>query len=138
MVLHDRLRTALRRAMAIKNVLNKSIATTNKERKSALRIVLGELARSDKKEITDEEVIKVLRKFQKDEKYIIGKGKDTVFLRTIEAYLPKQMSKDEIREYLLTIDLSNFKHKAQAMGFVMMKLKGKANGKDVKEVLFNM
>lgn len=138
MALHDRLKTALRRAMTLKSVQNESILATNNERKEALRVVLGELARSDKKGVTDEEVIKVLRKFQKDEKYIIGKGKETVFLRTIEAYLPKQMSKDEIREYLLTLDLSNFKHKIQAMGFIMMKLKGKANGNDVKEVLMNM
>ena len=138
MALHDRLRTALRRAMVMKSVLNEAILATNKDRKAALRVVLGELARSNKKEVTDEEVIKVLRKFQKDEKSVIGPGKDTVFLRTIEAYLPKQMSKDEIRESLLTLDLSNFKHKAQAMGFVMMKLKGKANGKDVKEVLISM
>lgn len=138
MALHDRLRTALRRAMALKSVQNESILATNKERKSALRVVLGELARSNKKEITDEEVIKVLRKFQKDEKFIIGKGKTTVFLKTIEAYLPKQMSKDEIREYLLTLDLSNFKYKIQAMGFIMVCLKGKANGNDVREVLITM
>lgn len=137
-MLHARLRTALRRAMAMKNGLNEAILATNKKRKEALRVVLGELARSNNKEVTDEEVTKVLRKFQKDEKYIIGKGEDTVFLRTIEAYLPKQMSKDEIREYLLTLDLSNFKHKVQAMGFIMMKLKGKANGNDVKDVLLNM
>ena len=137
-MLHARLRTALRRAMTMKSALNEAILATNKERKAALRVVLGELARSNGKEVTDEEVTKVLRKFQKDEKYIIGEGEDTVFLRTIEAYLPKQMSKDEIREYLLTLDLSNFKHKVQAMGFIMMKLKGKANGNDVREILTNM
>ena len=138
MALHDRLKTALKQAVILKDVLNEAILATNKDRKAALRVVLGELARANKKEVSDEEIIKVLRKFQKDEKSVIGPGKETVFLRTIEAYLPKQMSKDEIREYLLTLDLSNFKHKAQAMGFVMMKLKGKANGKDVKEVLMNM
>ena len=138
MALHDRLKTALKQAMSLKNILDKSIAATNSERKAALRVVLGELARSDKKEVSDEEVIKILRKFQKDEKYIIGPKNETVFLRTIEAYLPKQMSKDEIQEYLLTLDLSNFTHKIQAMGFIMMKLKGRANGNDVKDVLINM
>ena len=138
MALHDRLRTALKQAMALKNVSNKLIVTTNNERKEALRVVLGELARSNNKEVTDEEVIKVLRKFQKDEKFIIGKGEATVFLRTIEAYLPKQMSKDEIREYILTVDLSYFTHKIQAMGLLMAKLKGKANGNDVKEILETM
>jgi len=138
-MLHDRLKTALRQAMALKNISNKAIATTNKERKAALRVVLGELARFNKKEVTDEEVIRVLRKFQKDEKSVIGASKeDTVFLRTIEAYLPKQMSKDEIREYIKTVDLSHFTHKIQAMGLLMIRLKGKANGGDVKEVLIRM
>ena len=125
---HIELKEDLKIAMKIKDV----------NKRNTLRVILGELSRLNNKEATDEEIVKVLRKLQKNEKLVIGPGKPTAFLKIVEFYLPKQMSKEEILEYVLTMDLTGFKNKLQAIGIIMKILKGNVNGQDVKEVLLSL
>lgn len=115
------------------------LAMKNKEhkKKATIRVILGELARLDSKEVTDDKITVVLKKLQKDEKLVIGGDKPTVFLEVIESYLPEQLSKGDILKYISTFDLKPYKNKMQAMGPIMKGLKGNANGNDVKEVLLN-
>lgn len=122
----------------LKEDLKLAMKTKNMNKRDTLRVILGELSRLNNKEATDEEVVKVLRKLQKNEKLVIGQGKPTVFLEIVESYLPKQMSKDEIMEYVSTVDLTGFKNKLQAIGVIVKGLKGNASGQDVKEVLLNL
>lgn len=123
-----KLKEDLKLAMKMKNV----------NKRDALRVILGELSRLNNKEATNEEIVKVLRKLQKNEKLVIGPGKPTAFLKVVESYLPKQMSKEEILKYILTVDLTGFKNKLQAIGVIMKDLKGNTNGQDVKDVLLNL
>ena len=122
----------------LKEDLKIAMKTKDVNKRNTLRVILGELSRLNNKEATDEEIVKVLRKLQKNEKLVIGPGKPTAFLKIVEFYLPKQMSKEEILEYVLTMDLTGFKNKLQAIGIIMKILKGNVNGQDVKEVLLSL
>ena len=55
----------------------------------------------------------------------------------ISAYAPSQMSKEEIKEYLEKefAEVLASKNKGQIMKAVMPKLKGKADGKDINQVV---
>ena len=122
----------------LKEDLKLAMKMKNVNKRDALRVILGELSRLDNKEATDEEIIKVLKKLQKNEKLVIGPGKPTAFLKVVESYLPERMSKEEILKYVLTIDLTKFKNKLQAMGLIMKGLKGNVDGQDVKNVLLSL
>lgn len=133
MSLQEQLKTDLRRVMGAKKAI-----TANNERKSALRVILGEFSRLSEKNIADEDVIKILRKLQKDEKIAMRGGASTTFLKTVESYLPSHASKEEIEEVISTIDLTKFENKIQAMGMIMRKLGSRANGNEVRDILMNM
>lgn len=131
-MLYDKLREDLKISMKDKNT----------EYTSALRFILSELSRLNKlaNELpTEDEIIAILNVLQKNEKIVLNKLKldSSVFLEVVENYLPKMMTKEEIKEYLdsIDIDFSKFNNLNQAMGFVMKSLKGLADGKLVKEVL---
>lgn len=133
MSLQEQLKTDLRHVMRAKKAI-----TANNERKSALRVILGEFSRLSEKNIADEDVIKILRKLQKDEKIAMRGGASTTFLKTVESYLPSHASKEEIEEVISTIDLTKFENKIQAMGMIMRKLGSRANGNEVRDILMNM
>ena len=100
-------------------------------------------------ELSDEDAIKVLQRLAKQRRDAIEqftKGdrpelvkSETAELNIIEAYLPKMMSKDDIRKVaeakkaeLGVVDKSGI---GKFMAVLMKDLKGKANGTDVKEVV---
>jgi uncharacterized protein len=56
-------------------------------------------------------------------------------LNYIELYLPQTLSKEEIKEILDEINILNLPSFGAKMGAAMNTLKGKADGKDVKEVV---
>lgn len=122
----------------IKKDLTKAIREKDEERKDAFRVILGEMARSDKKEFTDDEVIKTLKKLQKSEKEVLEKQdkQDSVFLEVVENYLPAEASEEEIRSWIENnIDFSRYKNKMQAMGEIMKHFGSRADGNRVKKVL---
>ena len=76
----------------IKKDLMAAMKAKDEETKSALRVILGELARSDQKTLPDDLVIKTLQKLVKAEKEVIekqGGGDDSAFMRVVEGYLPQ-------------------------------------------------
>lgn len=111
----------------------------DEEKKSTLRIIMGEFARSDAKELSDEAVIKVLKKLIKSEKETLaqkGSDEETAFIQIIETYLPQMASKGEIVAWVHdNIDLSQFKSKMQAMGPIMKHFGTRADGNAVKAIL---
>lgn len=100
-------------------------------------------------ELTDEEVIQVLRKQAKQrkdsmEQYAAGKRDDLVAkeaaeLALIETLLPAQMSEEDVEKIVKdAIDESGFATMAdrgKLMGVVMGKLKGQADGAIVNQVV---
>ena len=129
MNLQDKLKTDLKSAMKEKNNI----------KKDALRVILGEMARSDKKQFTDDEIILILKKLIKSEKEMLeksGRGETSPFIDTIEAYLPQMASEDEIRDWIVSnIDFSSYKNKMQAMGPIMANFGSSADGNIVKAIL---
>lgn len=122
----------------IKKDLMDAIKAKDVERREALRVVLGEFDRQDAKELTEEDVVGVLRRLVKSERETLElKGEsESGFIRVIEAYLPKQATDEEIAAYIQeNIDFSEFKNKMQAMGPIMKHFGKTADGNAVKRVL---
>lgn len=111
----------------------------DEDKKSTLRVIMGEFARADSKEISDDEVIKVLKKLIKSEKETLsrkGSDEDTAFVRIIETYLPQMAPEEEIIAWVNgNIDLSQFKSKMQAMGPIMKHFGTRADGNAVRSIL---
>lgn len=104
--------------------------------------------RKPDEELSDEEALSVISRAVKQRKDSIEQFEkggradlaeaEKAELAILEAYLPAQMSREEISEYVkrkhaeLNIDKDK---KNQFMGMVMKELKGKADGALVKEVV---
>ena len=134
-MLYDELKQDLKESMKIKNM----------ERVNALRVIMGEFPRLNKlagELPTDDEVLKILKSLKKNEELVLEKSNktDSIYLNVIDSYLPKMMSKEEIKDFILTsgIDTGSGENVGQLTGKAMKDLKGKAEGSLVKEVLTEM
>ncbi|MBU0995123.1 MAG: GatB/YqeY domain-containing protein [Proteobacteria bacterium] len=123
----------------IKADLKIALKEKNDVKKSTIRVIMGEFARLDKKELPDDEVIKVLKKLIKSEKETIEKSggtEDSEFITITNSYLPKEVSAPEIEDWIRSnIDFSSFKNKMQAMKPIMQHFGSSADGNMVKEIL---
>ena len=125
----------------IKKDLIDAIKAKDHEQKEALRVVLGEFDRQETKELTDDDVVGVLRRLVKSERETLElKGQtDSSFIRIIEEYLPTMATDEEIAAFIEeNIDFSEFKNKMQAMGPIMKHFGKTADGNAVKRVLQSM
>lgn len=92
-------------------------------------------------EITDEDILDIIRKFVKSEKTILDLKKETTssYLELLNAYLPQMATADDIKIWIQdNVDLSQFKSPMQAMGNVMKHFGKLADGNQVKAVLKTM
>ena len=123
----------------IKKDLTSAMKARDEETKSTLRVIMGEFARADKKDLADEDVVKVLKKLVKSEQETLekqGVGTSSPFIRTIEKYLPQMATDDEISAWIHEhIDFTQFKNKMQAMGPIMKHFGPRADGNAVKSLL---
>ena len=123
----------------IKKDLMGAMKARDEDKKSTLRVIMGEFARADSKEISDDEVFKILKKLIKSEKETLsqkGSDEDTAFVRIIETYLPQMAPEEEIIAWVNgNIDLSQFKSKMQAMGPIMKHFGTRADGNAVRGIL---
>lgn len=123
----------------IKQNLTAAIKAKDEEKKNALRVAMGEFGRSDKKSLSDEEVIKVLKKLIKSEKELLqqkGGAENSPFIDVIAAYLPQMAGEAEIIAWIdENIDFSRFKSKMQAMGPIMQHFGAQADGNLVRAIL---
>jgi uncharacterized protein YqeY len=126
----------------IKQDLTAAMKAKDEKKKSALRVVLGEFSRLDKKELIDDDVVKILKKLIKAEKEVIqkkGEQAEDEFVKIVEHYLPKMATEAEIRSWIeQNIDFANFKNKMQAMGQIMQHFGTTTDGNAVKEILQQM
>jgi hypothetical protein len=126
----------------IKKDLSAAIKARNEDKKETLRVVLGEFGRLDKKELSDDEVVKILKKLIKSEKEVLehkGEAADSAFIEIVESYLPETASEAEISAWIRqNVDFSRFKNKMQAMGVIMKHFGAKADGNVVREILQKM
>lgn len=123
----------------MKSDLKIAMKNKDEEKKSALRVAMGEMARLDKKEFEDDEVIRILKKLIKSEKELLdksGQTSPTPFITVLEAYLPKLATEAEIRQWISdNIDFSTYKNAMQAMGAIMTHFGQRADGNQVKAIL---
>ena len=123
----------------IKKDLTSAMKAKDDDKKSTLRIVIGEFGRLAAKELTDDDVIRVLKKLVRDEKETLEKKGDTAdseYIKTIENYLPKMASDEEVKTWISqNIDFSQFKNKMQAMKPIMQHFGSGADGNVVKKIL---
>lgn len=128
--------------MRLQEKLKKDLTAAMKEKneavKSTLRVVLGEFQRSEKKELEDDEVIRVLKKMLNNERETLAAAGQATsdFIRVIESYLPRMASEAEIEAWIKgNIDFSAYKNKMQAMRDIMAHFGANAEGTVVKAVL---
>ena len=143
--------------MSIQEKINDEIKLSMKEKNAdklaALRSVksaiLLELTKDGKTNMSDEIAIQIISKLvkQRKESASIFKSKNRVDLekeelsqiKYLEVYLPKQLSENEIEEYisikLNEIDNFSLKDMGRLMGLLMKELSGKADGKIISKIL---
>ena len=126
----------------MKKDLSAAIKAKDEKKKDALRVILGEFGRLDKKELSDDEIVKILKKSMKTEKEVLeqkGETADSAFIKVIENYLPKMATEEEITAWIhQNIDFSQFKNKMQAMGLIMNHFGATADGNFVKKIIQRM
>jgi uncharacterized protein YqeY len=125
----------------IRQDLKVSMKAKNEAKTSALRVIIGEFGRQTKKELPDAEVIAILRKLVKSEQELLSQTKATGsdYLSTLEGYLPREPSEEEIRQWITAnIDFSAFNNKMQAMRPIMSHFAGTVDGNTVKRILESM
>lgn len=92
-------------------------------------------------EITDEDLLGIIRKFAKSEKSVLELKKETTsdYLELLNRYLPKMATPEQIEQWITeNVDLDQFKSPMQAMGTVMKHFGKLADGNQVKEILKNI
>lgn len=99
----------------ISNDLKQAITDRNKDRAEFLKVIVAELSRKSTKEVSDEEVIKELKRI-KEGSIICGNMSEVSIL---EEYLPKMMSEDEIRIHVHTVIAGNNCESLKDLGKVM-------------------
>jgi uncharacterized protein YqeY len=126
----------------MKKDLSAAIKAKDDKKKDALRVILGEFGRLDKKELSDDEIVMILKKLMKSEREVLeqkGEAADSEFIKVIEHYLPKMATEEEISAWIQkNIDFSQFKNKMQAMGLIMKHFGATADGNFVKNIIQKM
>jgi uncharacterized protein YqeY len=89
-------------------------------------------------EITNDEIIGIIQGLIKSEHIVLEAKKETAseYLQILEAYLPRQVSQEEIIAWTrANVDFGRFKNKMQAMGVIMKHFGKTADGKLVNQIL---
>lgn len=122
----------------IQSELKGAMKAKDTAKTSAIRVLIGEFQRQPEKELSDDQVIGIIKKMIKSERELMAASGDmeSEFLQVLQVYLPQQASEEDIRRYISeNLDLSSFKNKMQAMKPVMAHFGSRADGNLVKSIL---
>ncbi len=138
----------------IRNDMKTSMKNKDNDVRDTMRLIIGELPKltvpitleSGKKstrvkkpeEISNEEMLTIIRSLAKSEKIILEaqKRQTSDYLELLQVYLPKMLEKDDIIAWIKeNIDFSQFKNSMQAVGPIMKHFGKLADGKMVQEIL---
>ncbi len=123
----------------IKKDLTDAIKAQDAAKKDTIRVIMGEFGRIDKKELSDDDVIKIIKKLIKSERELLenkGETSDSEFIKISESYLPALASEEDVLTWIKeNIEFSQFKNKMQAMGPIMKHFGAAADGNIVKKIL---
>ncbi len=126
---------------AIKDELKVAIKAKDKDRTGAVRILIGEFQRQPEKDLSDDQVIGIVKKLIKSERELLtAAGEESSgYLTVLESYLPKQATEEEIKQWVSdNIDFEKFNNKMQAMKPIMTHFGSSVDGNSVKKVLQEM
>lgn len=142
--------------MSIKDMLNQDMKAAlkagEKDRLSVIRMAKSAILYAEKEklhELNDEEVIEVLAREVKKRKQNIEEyrrlGKEEVAksleqeVEILSGYLPQQLTKEElvqiVRETISEVGANSIKDMGKVMGAVMPKIKGRADGSLVSNLV---
>lgn len=144
MNLKDRLVSDMKEAMKAREEGKLRLSVIRMARASIKNVEIDK-----RRELTEEEVVEVLArevKMRRDsiEEYVKAKRQDVVDqlneeIRILMAYLPEQLSETEIRqlvqEAVQATGARGPKEMGKVMGYLMPKVKGKADGKLVNQIV---
>lgn len=102
--------------------LKNAILTSDKEVKSILRVLIGEMDREGKV-LSDERIIAIIKKMIENAK-IVGNLNEVAILET---YLPKQLTEEQISGLVTALIFQN-NYTIKDMGKIMNELKSKYAG----------
>jgi uncharacterized protein len=123
----------------IKQDLAVAMKAKDDEKKSTLRVIMGEFGRQPQKNISDEDVVKIIKKLVKSEKEVLektGAAPSNRFIEVAESYLPQLAGEEDIKAWIAAnINFSDYKNKMQAMRPIMQHFGANADGNLVKKVL---
>ena len=122
----------------IREELKESMKNKDEARTSALRVLIGEFGRQAQKELSDQDVLGIIRKLVKSETETLERsgGGRSDYLDILEGYLPKQVGEEEIRAWITeNVNMDEFKNKMQAMKPIMGHFAGTADGNMVRKIL---
>ena len=125
----------------IKKDLMSAMKAKDEEKKNALRIIMGEFSRGQKKTLSDDEAVKLIKKLVKSERETLEQSGLTAanrYIDILESYLPKMADDEEIVRWITeNINFADYKNKMQAMRDIMAHFGSGADGNQVKEILQN-
>jgi len=129
--------------MSINEKMLTIMHSNNNFEKNLSKYIIGEFQRYStniNKTVDDDIAIKILKKLKKDykenKKYYDHEEINNT-LNFIDVFLPKEVDKKEIIDFLETIDFNNLKNKMQAIGIVQKHFKGNVDNKLVKDIIQN-
>ncbi len=132
--------------------MKSSLKSGDKERLSVIRMLISEIKKAQidaKRELTDEEIIKILQKYAKQRKESIKQyreagredlaQKEEAELKVVSEFLPEALSEEEIEkiveETIREVGASSIKDMGKVMKSVMEKVKGRADGSIVSKIV---
>jgi len=142
MNIRDQLMADLKDAMKQKQVLRKSVITM-------LRAAVKQIEVDERRELSHDEVIDIVvmqikQKRSVIEEFLKGDREDLANeakaeIAVLEKYLPEQLSVDELKviisEIISEVGATTMKDMGKVMGIVNPKIKGKADGKTVSQIV---
>ncbi|NPA52619.1 MAG: GatB/YqeY domain-containing protein [Aquificae bacterium] len=132
--------------------MKKALKSADKDRLSVIRMLISEIKKAQidqKKELSDEEMIQILQRYAKQRKESIHQykqanredlaEKEEKELKIVSEFLPEPMSREEIEkiveDVIKEVNATSMKDMGKVMKLVMEKVKGKAEGSTVSEIV---
>ena len=115
----------------------------DKDKLNLFRVLKGEISRLEdgKKELTEQETIKVIQKFVKNLE-TVGDEKSKLEIEMLQPFLPKLMSEpeieDKIKMLIVTHNFCDMKDMGKIMGEFNKEYGGKADNKVVSRIVRNI
>ena len=138
----EKLKSDLKEAMKAKDV----------EKRDTIRMIMSAVKQievDERREVTDEDMIKILQKAIKQREDAINFAKESNRddlieknqneINILEKYLPKQLSDEEleteVKSIIEEVSATSMKDMGKVMGVATKKLAGKADGKRINQIV---